>query len=137
MNRYQGQCLCGACCYTIVTEQKPKAVYFCHCSRCRKETGTMYGANVFFKKAQLLWEKGENNITSFTLEKTRKQRAFCNICGSPLPRRGKEDEVILPAGTLDDDTSLAPTAHIFYGSRSSLEDKLMSLKQYDELPKVD
>lgn len=37
MNRYQGGCLCGACRYVIATGQKPKAMYLCHCSRCRKE----------------------------------------------------------------------------------------------------
>ena len=138
MNQYKGKCLCGACCY-VITGQKPKAMYLCHCSRCRKETGTLHGANVFFDKAQLLWEKGHDNITYFRLGDTRKQRAFCTICGSPLPRQDGECDVILPAGTLDKDVFLqsTPTAHIFYASRSSWEDKIMDLKQFDELPTLD
>lgn len=133
MNQYKGACLCGACRY-IITGQKPKAMYLCHCSRCRKETGTIHAANVFFNDAQLLWEKGENNITYFKLEGTRKERAFCRTCGSPLPRREGEHHVVLPAGTVDDDTFLEPTAHIFYASRASWEDKVMDLKRFDELP---
>jgi hypothetical protein len=43
--------------------------------------------------------------------------------------------VVLPAGTLDDDSSLEPTAHIFCASRSSWEDKVSNLKRFDELPK--
>jgi hypothetical protein len=136
MNKYKGECLCGACCYVIAGE-RPKAMYLCHCSRCRKETGTVHGANVFFNDAQLLWKKGKDNITYFELKNTKKQRAFCKICGSPLPRQDKECGVILPAGTLDDATFLEPTAHIFYASRSSWEDKLIDLKRFDELPKVD
>jgi hypothetical protein len=109
-------------------------MYLCHCSRCRKETGTIHGANVFFNNALLTWEKGQENITYFKLEGTRKQRAFCNTCGSPLPRQEENSSVVLPAGTLDDDSSLEPTAHIYYASRSPWEDKLADLKRFDELP---
>lgn len=133
MNQYTGQCLCGTCCYVIVGQ--PKAMYLCHCSRCRKETGTIHGANVFFDDARLSWEKGADSVTYFKLEKTRKQRAFCKTCGSPLPRQEGEQQVVLPAGTLDKDTFLEPTAHIFYASRSSWEDKLQDLKRFDALPK--
>jgi hypothetical protein len=135
MNQYKGECLCGACRY-IITGEKPEAMYLCHCSRCRKETGTIHGANVFFNNAQLLWENGQENITDFKLKNTRKQRAFCKICGSPLPWQDGESHLILPAGTVDDDAFLEPTAHIFYTSRSSWEDKVMDLKRFDELPKI-
>jgi hypothetical protein len=133
MSQYKGQCLCGSCCYVIIG-QEPKAMYLCHCSRCRKETGTTHGANVFFNDAQLLWEKGKDTISYFKLENTRKKRAFCTTCGSPLPRQESACQVVLPAGTLDDDILLEPTAHIFYSSRSSWEDKLLNLKRFDDLP---
>lgn len=103
MNLYQGGCLCGACRY-LITGEKPEAMYFCHCSRCRKETGTIHAANIFFNKAHLAWEKGQDNIAHFKLKGTQKQRAFCMTCGSPLPR--VEDAcIVLPAGTLDDNNS--------------------------------
>jgi len=136
MNQYKGECLCGSCRYTI-TAEKPNAIYFCHCSRCRKETGTIHGANVFFNDAQLVWEQGQDNITYFKLKDTRKERAFCKLCGSPLPRREGESHVVLPAGTLDDNAYLEPTAHIFYASRASWENKLNDLQRFDELPKTD
>jgi hypothetical protein len=94
----------------------------------------MHGANVFFHDAQLSWEKGADNITSFKLKDTRKQRAFCKRCGSPLPRQEGECDVILAAGSLDDDTFLNPTAHIFCASRASWEDKVAGAPQFDELP---
>ena len=120
MNQYTGGCLCGSCRYIIMGE-RPKAMYLCHCSRCRKETGTIHGANAFFNNAQLLWEKGQGNITCFKLEGTRKQRAFCSTCGSPLPRQEGDFHVVLPVGTVDDDAFLDPTAHIYYASRSKLD----------------
>lgn len=133
MNRYTGECLCGSCRY-VITGQKPKAMYLCHCSRCRKETGTIHGANVFFHDAQLLWERGEEFINLFNLKNTRKERAFCRICGSPLPRQNEKGYILLPAGSLENDTVLEPTAHIFYASRSSWEDKTKNLPYFDELP---
>ncbi len=133
MNRYSGECLCGACRY-VITGPTPKAMYLCHCSRCRKETGTVHGATVFFNDAELSWDKGEDNLSYFHLEGTRKNRSFCKTCGSPLPRLEGDKDVVLPAGTLDDDTSLEPTAHIHYASRSSWESKLGNLERFDELP---
>jgi hypothetical protein len=136
MNQYKGQCLCGTCRY-IISGQDPQAMYLCHCSRCRKETGTTHGATIFFNDAQLSWESGEENITHFQLVNTRKQRAFCKTCGCPLPRQEGESYVILPAGTLDNDNTLEPTAHIFYSSRASWEDKLKDLKRFDEFPELE
>ncbi len=132
MKQYTGQCLCGACCYSI-TSPTPGAMYLCHCSRCRKETGSIHASTVFFNEAQLHWSKGESNINFFALENTRKTRAFCSTCGSPVPRL-EGSQVVLPAGSLDEHCSLEPTAHIFYASRASWEDKLNTVNYFAELP---
>lgn len=136
MNQYKGECLCGSCRY-VITGEKPKAMYLCHCSRCRKETGTIHGANAFFIHAQLSWEKGQDNITYFNLENTFKHRAFCHTCGSPLPIQVNKVNIVLPVGTLDDDKFLEPTAHIHFASRSSWEDKCQDLQRFDELAHED
>ena len=65
MIRYAGECLCGTCRY-VITNKGPAAFYLCHCSRCRKETGTVHGANIFLNDALLIWEKGEDNIIEVT-----------------------------------------------------------------------
>ena len=133
MEQYTGECLCGACSY-VITGDKPKAMFLCHCSRCRKESGSFCAANVFFKDAQLTWEKGADNISSFKLKKSRKQRFFCKTCGCPLPYQNENGPLVLPAGSLNDDVLLEPTAHVFYESRASWEDKIADLKRFDELP---
>lgn len=53
-----------------------------------------------------------------------------NVC------QEEDSHVVLPAGIVDDDTLLEPTAHIYYASRSSWEDKVTDLKRFDELPSV-
>lgn len=133
MNQYKGECLCGACRY-VIRGDKPVAAYFCHCSRCRKETGTIHAATVFFNNAQLVWERGAANLTHYRLEHTRKQRVFCTTCGCPLPRKEGELQVVLPAGTLDEGINLEPTAHIFYKDRVSWEDSLSNLTCFEGLP---
>lgn len=133
MNQYKGECLCGACRY-VISGSEPSFMYLCHCSRCRKETGSIHAATVFFKDAKLKWEKGEDNITHFALKNTRKQRVFCKTCGCALPRLEDGNFTVLPAGTLDNNTELEPTAHIFYGSRASWEDKMNTLSRFDMLP---
>lgn len=129
---FGGECLCGQIRYRV--EGRPRAMFLCHCSRCRRETGTAHGANVFFDTAELVWERGEDKLRSFELAGTRKARAFCAVCGSPMPRREGATGVVLPAGSLDVDTSLEPTAHIHVASRASWEDELADLKRYEGLP---
>ena len=108
-------------------------MYLCHCSRCRKETGSVHGTNLFFNKSQLIWESGEDNVTSFSLENTRKKRNFCKTCGCALARQ-EGSSVIVPAGSLDEPSALNPTAHIYYDSRASWEDKLNTAPYFPELP---
>jgi hypothetical protein len=129
---FSGECLCGQTRYRI--EGKPSAMFLCHCSRCRKLTGTVHGANVFFDEAELCWERGEENVRFFELAGTRKASAFCVVCGSAMPRR-RGETVVLPAGSLDDDSLIEPTAHIHVASSASWESKLAELKRYEGLPR--
>lgn len=132
-NNYQGECLCGAVRY-VITAPAPSKMFLCHCSRCRKETGTIHGANVFFPEGELCWERGEDLLKFFQLAGSRKARQFCSTCASPLPRTTPDGRIVLPAGSLDDDSSLEPTAHIFCASGSAWEAKVEGLTRYDELP---
>ena len=133
MNHYEGECLCGACRYTI-TGQQPAAMYLCHCTRCQKQTGSIHCANVFFNDAQLQWQRGSDNMTYFSLEGTRKHNTFCKTCGSQMPRQTAENKVFLPAGTLDEGVELTPTAHIYYDSRATWEDGIAGAPKFAELP---
>ena len=46
----RGSCVCGGIGYEI----RPPYLFFqyCHCSRCRKLSGSAHGANIFLKLAQ-------------------------------------------------------------------------------------
>jgi len=126
MTTLSGGCLCGAVRYTASGE--PQRFYHCHCSRCRKATGTGHASNLFLQ-GTLAWDRGEERIRSFRPpDAERFTNTFCEVCGSRVPRFiEKLGMVFIPAGSLDDEPDLQPQARIFLDSRSrwSCDDKAL------------
>ncbi|MEO7854160.1 MAG: GFA family protein [Rubrivivax sp.] len=114
----RGSCLCGAVRYEAVEEVR--RFLHCHCSRCRKATGTGHASNLFMQPGTLQCLSGEENIRSFKLpEAQRFTNSFCAVCGSRLPRQAAgSDVVMIPAGSLDDEPVIRPQARIFEDSRA-------------------
>ena len=111
--------LCGAVKYEAAGEAK--RFYHCHCSRCRKATGTGHASNLFLQPAALNWLTGQEHIRAFKVpEAKRFTNQFCGLCGARLPRQpAGSDTVIIPAGSLDGEVPIRPQARIFTGSRAS------------------
>jgi hypothetical protein len=113
-----GSCLCGAVKYEVAGEAQ--RFYHCHCSRCRKATGTGHASNLFLQPAVLSWLSGQEHIRQFKVpEAVRFGNQFCAICGGRLPRQPQEDTVVIPAGSLDGETPIRPQARIFTDSRAN------------------
>ena len=130
----KGSCLCGAVKYEVTGD--PRRFFHCHCSRCRKATGTGHASNLFVQPGALIWFQGDEQIRSFKVpEAKRFTNNFCGICGSRLPRVAKDiGAVIIPCGSLDDDVPIKPQARIFYGSRASWSCTGDGLPLYPESP---
>ena len=113
-----GSCLCGALHYAI--EGEPVRFFHCHCSRCRKSTGTGHASNIFVSGGSLQWTGDTGSIGSYKVpEAKRFVRTFCSTCGGPLPKEIPDmDLVIIPAGTLDNEPNIGPQARIFQDSKS-------------------
>jgi len=128
---HSGTCLCGEVRYTVhgVFER----FYLCHCSHCRKDTGSAHAANLFSSSAKLTWHSGEASITTFQLAGTRHVRSFCAKCGSPVPFADTH-MLVVPAGGLDTDPRILPDGHIFAGSRATWDRDLHEARWYDALP---
>lgn len=128
-----GSCLCGGTRFRILGPFE--RFYLCHCSRCRKDTGSAHAANLFSSSATIEWLAGEDNITVFALPGTRHVHGFCRICGSALPTRYSEaGTLVVPAGALDGDVALRPDAHILYADRATWDEALEAVVKYDGLP---
>lgn len=132
MKKYSGTCLCKKVGFTV--EAEFSGFYFCHCSRCRKASGSAHGANLFAENAKLVWVSGEKNVRIFRLSETRFARAFCETCGSALPRTAGDNGIVVPAGSLDCDLETKPTAHIFVGSRANWDHGLEKVTKIEASP---
>jgi len=130
----KGSCLCGAVHYEVTGE--PRNFYHCHCSRCRKATGTGHASNLFLQPAALRWLSGEGQVRAFKVpEAKRFTNNFCATCGSRLPRQAKDsDMVMIPAGSLDDAAPIKPQARIFSESRAGWSCAGDGLPVYPEFP---
>jgi len=122
----RGSCLCGAVAY----EMSSPFVFFhqCHCSRCRKSSGSAYSANVLVKYSanvlvkadQFGWTKGEELVKRWEHPEAQYYcTGWCSVCGSALPWQSRNGKgYLVPAGTLDDDPGSRPENNIFWASRA-------------------
>ncbi|TXS91911.1 GFA family protein [Parahaliea maris] len=128
-----GSCLCGKVHYTATGE--PERFYHCHCSRCRKVTGTGHASNLFVR-GTLRWDRGEELIKRYQLpEAERFSNSFCSECGSRLPFFIEAmGMVFIPAGSLDQDPNFMPQARIFQDSRASWSCDTTDIACFDRYP---
>lgn len=114
----QGKCLCEGVRFHV--QVQPDAVYYCHCSQCRRASGSSFATNAPVASRNLTITAGRDLIRSYA-SSSGKRRNFCSNCGSPLYSEYLDDPdtVYLRVGTLDDDGTLRACAHIYTGSRAS------------------
>jgi hypothetical protein len=130
-----GSCLCGAVRYEI--DGSLGIFQYCHCSRCRKSTGSAHAANLIVRPEQFRWNQGSEHVGRFEHPSARHfATSFCRICGSSLPWLGKSRRaVVVPAGTLDEDPGIRPSQNIFWGSRAPWYEPVSELPRHEELPR--
>lgn len=129
---HKGSCLCGAVSFEI--DGQFDSFYLCHCRYCQKDTGSAHAANLFAPTANIRWLQGGDEVQTFTLPGTRHSKSFCRHCGSALPNASMDSVLVVPAGCLDSDASLAPTAHIFASRTASWKADADRAPKYAELP---
>ena len=133
MRKTTGRCLCGQVKFEVSGEFE--AFFLCHCSRCRKDTGSAHAANLFSSSATIEWIAGQSSIRTYRLPETLHERSFCAECGSALPGMQMEGRLlVVPAGSVDDDIDTAPTAHICLADRAGWEDGLAAAPRLQGLP---
>jgi hypothetical protein len=130
----KGSCLCGAVHYEVSGD--PQRFYHCHCSRCRKSSGTGHASNLMLTNARLVFTEGESLLKRYKVpEAERFARQFCSHCGSPVARFVAElDAVVIPAGSLDSAPPIQPQARIFWDSRADWSCDGDALPRFAEYP---
>ena len=129
-----GSCLCGEVSYEITGNLG--IFQYCHCSRCRKFTGSAHAANIIVAPDQFRWLKGDQSVGRYEIAKANHfATSFCKKCGSSLPWMAKSGKTfVIPAGTLDEHPGIEPMQNIFCGSKPDWYIEASTLLQHDEFP---
>ena len=113
-----GGCNCGAIRYTL--SESPLAVVACHCTSCRRQSGSAYSVNLLVRAGAMEVEGALARWMDHDTESGQPlAREFCGACGSPirsLPATLPQF-VVVKAGTLDQAGRFAPATHIWTGSK--------------------
>ena len=127
---YSGQCLCGAVKVTIAGAISD--IIHCHCSLCRKNSGSAYATNGFVAAKDFVVIAGANALTSFSFKPGR-QRHFCQHCGSPVYSSNAEDpsRVRVRLGMIESDIIERPISHNFVTSKANWEEMDAELPRYE------
>ena len=127
----RGKCECGAVRYTVADEFR--YAMNCHCSNCRAGTGTAFKAFAGIEREKLELTDGGDALLIFGDDDGNHTR--CAVCGSLLLSVVREGAYVHVAlGTLVDEPSIRPSAHIFVGSKAPWYEISDDLPQFDELP---
>jgi hypothetical protein len=125
-----GGCLCGAVRYRFTGT--PSRVSYCHCSQCRRFTGSPVFAAALVARETLVIEGEPREYRS----SQHGIRQFCGTCGSSLffafDTRADQIEILL--GTLDDAADVVPTFHGFDAARIPWFDVKDDLPRHAAMP---
>lgn len=128
----QGACLCHV--IQLQIEDDFKYAFFCHCSLCRKRSGSAFASIGGIDSEKVMVTHGETLILKEG-ETPDGYRAICPKCFVPLftvLMDQKRTHVNL--GCLINEISCKPDHHIHVASKASWYEIKDSLPQYDELP---
>ena len=113
MSDRKGGCLCGAVRYTLKSE--PRAIAICHCTHCRRLSGSAFSLNVVIPEADYE-QTGETTLYVDSGDSGQPvYRHFCGRCGSLLfsTTALMPGKIVLKAGTLDDKDGLQPKIEVY------------------------
>lgn len=127
---YKGSCLCGA--INVELKGSISSIIHCHCSLCRKNSGTAYATNGFVNANEFTLLDPENKLSNYAF-KEGKNRYFCSVCASPIFSSNTENptKLRIRLGVLDSNIEEKPISHNFVSSKASWDNLDADLPRYD------
>ena len=127
---YSGSCLCGQ--VQIQIHGAIESIIHCHCSKCRKNSGTAFATNGFVNTHEFRLVKGAQALGRYETS-PGKVRHFCATCASPVYSSNASDpgRLRLRLGILDSDIKERPMSHNFVTSKANWEDLDAPLPRYE------
>jgi hypothetical protein len=117
----RGACNCGAIAFEI--DSDVPGIIVCHCSICRRSTGSNGIAVVVIDKDAFRWTRGEDNVSTWRKPNADWQTWFCRTCGSPVPGENDASRRFVPAGLISEGgDGLRVTHHIWVDSKADWDE---------------
>src|SRR5689334_12265894 len=112
-----GGCGCGAVRYELT--QPPVAASYCHCTRCRRRTGTAGSSNAAVEPGSVRLVAGADELRAWAPEGGY-EKLFCGRCGSAMFSRAPGAEITgVRLGSFDQDPGVRPAHHQFVAYAAS------------------
>ena len=77
-------CACGQT--SITVDALPTMHGVCHCTNCKRRTGSAFGISAYFDRSAVVGFTGETNVYAFhhAPQDQDQKRHFCAVCGTTL-----------------------------------------------------
>ena len=112
----RGSCLCGEVSWE---SGELSVLHHCHCSICRRATGSNGIAVVVVDNDAFRWTQGQDQITTWRKPGADWENCFCRVCGSTVPVPNDDARMAIPAGLIaNGGGTLKVAAHIFVDSKA-------------------
>ena len=96
-------------------EGAPKAVHHCHCSMCRRWTGSAFATLAVVRARRRAMDGHAGRVPVIAIA----VRTHCGLCGTPLPLTyDSRNDLALAVGSFDAPEAVTPTHH--YGVESRI-----------------
>lgn len=127
---YHGSCLCGA--IKIELSGSIEDIIHCHCSLCRKNSGTAYATNGFINTSELNITDPQNKLGTYEF-KPGKNRHFCTVCASPIFSSNADNpsKLRIRLGIIDSDITERPLSHNFVSSKANWDNLDADIPRYN------
>jgi hypothetical protein len=115
-----GGCNCGAVRFEI--SESLRGAGYCHCTRCKRRTGTAAAPSAAVKPGTFRIVSGEDQIRRWNAGDGN-DKAFCGTCGSALFSQNPDNREImfLRMGSFDGDPGVRPRGRVHVASAAVWE----------------
>ncbi len=131
---FSGKCLCGMVSYNCHSE--PKAIFNCHCTDCRRATGSVFGTNLFIPENKVDIQGKISTFTHTSDSGSTMTKLFCPNCGSLLfgKNSAKPNVMSIRAGSVEQVDIIKPMINVFMSRKVPSTPIDDNLKQAPKMP---
>ena len=131
---YTGGCACGAIRYEISAE--PVAMVDCQCRQCQRESGTGHASHLTFRAAEVEVKGKAATWDMIGDGGTKKRRAFCPNCGSPVYMIFPDmpDIFIVKPASLDDPSRYKPQFVTWHAAANTWDYLDPAVPKFERMP---